>query len=225
MPLILLVRHAQASFGAADYDVLSERGQAQARLLAADLERRGIRPQRVACGTLARQRDTATPIAAAADLEPVADARWDEYDSHDILTWHGSAPPPPPGSLPRTTADGRPFQAVLDDALERWVAAGAEGPAHERWPAFAARARAALDDVADGLPRGAAAVVLTSGGVIAALAAALLGAPAALFVALNRVGVNTGVSRVAVGRRGSTLVAFNEHAHLERAGASHVTYR
>ena len=37
MPSILLVRHAQASFGAADYDVLSERGHEQVTALVAGL--------------------------------------------------------------------------------------------------------------------------------------------------------------------------------------------
>jgi len=42
MPAVLLVRHAQASFGAADYDVLSEHGHAQARAAAAELRARGL---------------------------------------------------------------------------------------------------------------------------------------------------------------------------------------
>ena len=40
VPTLLLVRHAQGSFGSADYDVLSERGHEQAHVLAAELDRR-----------------------------------------------------------------------------------------------------------------------------------------------------------------------------------------
>jgi hypothetical protein len=68
-------------------------------------------------------------------------------------------------------------------------------------------------------------LVVTSGGAIAAIATALLDVADDVFVTFNRLGVNTGMSRVAVGRRGTTLVAFNEHAHLELSGTSHVTYR
>ena len=42
MPTLLLVRHAQGSFGDADYDVLSKCGHEQATALADDLEARGV---------------------------------------------------------------------------------------------------------------------------------------------------------------------------------------
>ena len=41
MPTVLLVRHGQASFGAADYDVLSETGRRRAEIAAASLAERG----------------------------------------------------------------------------------------------------------------------------------------------------------------------------------------
>jgi hypothetical protein len=41
-------------------------------------------------------------------------------------------------------------------------------------------------------------------------------------VAFNRVTINTGLSKVAVGRSGMTLVSFNEHGHL---GDDLLTYR
>ena len=69
MPSILLIRHAQASFGSADYDVLSDRGHEQAAALVRGLEQRGIVPAQVVSGTLRRQRDTAAPCAAAHGLE------------------------------------------------------------------------------------------------------------------------------------------------------------
>jgi hypothetical protein len=56
--------------------------------------------------------------------------------------------------------------------------------------------------------------VFTSGGVIATVGAALLGLGAEGFVALNRVTVNTGITKVVRGRSGTSLLSFNEHAHL-----------
>lgn len=50
MPTLLLARHAQGSFGGADYDVLSARGREQAEALAADLLRRRVRIDRIASG-------------------------------------------------------------------------------------------------------------------------------------------------------------------------------
>ena len=85
MPTLLLVRHAQGSFGGADYDVLSEVGHEQAAALADDLETRGVNVARVVAGSLARQRDTAGPIAERFRLSTETDARWNEYESEEII--------------------------------------------------------------------------------------------------------------------------------------------
>ena len=43
MPALIVVRHAQASFGAEDYDVLSDRGRSQAEALVPELRDEGSR--------------------------------------------------------------------------------------------------------------------------------------------------------------------------------------
>ena len=215
MPTVLLVRHAQGSYGGADYDVLSETGHRQAAVLAADLRRRGLTPDRVVSGGLHRQRDTATALLPAG-AELVVDPAWDEYDAGDVLEHHSRA-----GARLETT-DGsgpalssRDFQVIMDEALLEWVQAGAASTTAEPHPAFAARCRAALDCVTAALGPGETAFVCTSGGVIAALAADLLDAGARALVPLNRVAVNTAVSRLAHGSRGTTLLSFNEYGHLD----------
>ena len=227
VPTILLARHAQASFGTSDYDVLSPHGVEQAAALAEDLVRRGVQIDEVVSGSLARQRDTAEPVAAAAGCGLTVDERWNEYDTDDVLTHHSATPVRaerrPGDAAPAVSS--RDFQDLLDAALPAWIAAADEGPALERWPAFSERIAAALVDLAAGLDSGRTALVSTSGGVVAATCVALLGLPPAAFVAFNRVTVNTGVTKVVHGRRGTTLVSFNEHAHLERDGRSLVTYR
>ena len=228
MPAILLVRHAQASFGAADYDVLSDRGHEQSRAVARELAERGEPPTRVVSGALVRQRGTADAIAEAAGVGEVAtDPRWDEYSSDDVLAHHSDVV----ARMERTDDDPAPaisnreFQALLDGALLAWIEAGADGPADEPFPAFTGRVAAGLAELAESLGSGETAVVCTSGGAIAAACVALLGVPARAFVALNRVSVNAGISKVVTGRSGTTLVSFNEHAHLERGGVGLVTYR
>ncbi|HEV2999243.1 MAG TPA: histidine phosphatase family protein [Solirubrobacteraceae bacterium] len=227
MPSILLVRHAQASFGGERYDVLSDHGHVQVEALAADLERRGMRIDEVVSGDLARQRDTAGPIAAAAGCELTVDPRWNEYATADVLGHHSGADVreerQPRGDTPPVSS--REFQAILERALHAWIAAGAGGPAAEPWPAFAARVEAALADLAGRLGSGRTALVSTSGGPLAAACVHLLRLPAPAFVAFNRVAVNTGITKVLSGRGGTTLVSFNEHAHLEQGARSLVTYR
>lgn len=228
VPSILLVRHGQASFGGADYDVLSELGHRQAAATAEELVRRGVRASRVVAGRLARQRDTAVVIAERLGAESFAvDPRWDEYATADVLGHHSSTgvrEDRPPGS-DAPPISSRDFQELLEAALRRWIAAGDGSPAAETWPRFAARTHAALGDVAAELGPGEVGVACTSGGVIAAICAAALGAPPdPAFIAANRVTINAGITKLAVGRSGTTLVAFNDHAHLEGAEGL-LTYR
>jgi broad specificity phosphatase PhoE len=62
MGVVLLVRHGQASFGADDYDVLSETGVEQSRRLGRVLAEQGLAPVAVVHGAMRRQRDTAAEM-------------------------------------------------------------------------------------------------------------------------------------------------------------------
>ncbi|MGY2067886.1 histidine phosphatase family protein [Blastococcus sp. SYSU DS0619] len=217
MPLICLVRHGQASFGADDYDVLSDLGREQAGCVGEELRRRELRDPLVVSGTLRRQQDTAALLAGAAGWPVGADAdpRFDEYDHLDLLKRYPGEGGPGDGS------GSREVQRLLDGALRSWIAAGdADG-----WPAFSTGAVAAVDDLAAGLPSGRDAVVVSSGGVIAAVVAALLGAPADGVVALNRAAVNVGVTSVLAGSSGLSLLAFNDHAHVTGSRRHLLSYR
>ncbi len=225
MPSILLIRHAQASFGTEDYDLLSDRGHAQTAALVDGLVRRGIRADRVVSGGLRRQRDTAGPCAEAVGVEVEVDARWDEYEDRDILTHYADIPAGLESRPGDAALSSREFQEILNGALAGWIAAGEDSPCAETWPAFLGRVMAALNDLAAGLGKGEVALVVSSGGVIAALSASLLRLPAQALIAFNHVSINTGITKLVVGRGGTTLVSSNEHAHLEEAGAELVSYR
>jgi broad specificity phosphatase PhoE len=227
VPTVLLIRHGQASFGAADYDVLSATGERQAQIVAAALARRGYHPSRVITGSMRRQIDTAAAFDGPA---PEVDRRWDEYDANDVLTHHSSSPARLDGPAADEDGEGEPltskrFQAILEPALEAWIALAEETPARQSWPRFSGAGSAALAELAGELGRGETAVVVSSGGTIAALAGGLLGAPALAFPALNRVMVNASVTKVAIGAGGLNLVGFNDHSHLEEVDRSLVTYR
>ena len=210
MPVVALVRHGQASFGAADYDELSDLGRRQSEVVGEELLRRRLREPVVVHGTLRRQRDTAA--IALPGVDAVVDGRWDEYDHLDLL---GRYVTPDPDAPPPTSS--KQVQGLLDAALRAWVDDPAGG-----WDAFSGGAAAALDALLEGLPKGRDAVVVTSGGIVAALGARLLGLGADGVVALNRVTVNAAVTTLVHGGSGTSLLSFNEHAHLHPAD---VTYR
>ena len=200
MGQVLLVRHGQASWGAADYDVLSPLGERQATATGAFLA--GVRPDAVVHGLMQRQRRTAELMAEAAgwSLAPSVDERWDEMDHLAVLD-----------AQPRDF-DGEPdahqFQAWFEKATVRWLSGAHDGEYAESWSEFHDRVLAGLDALGDGIT-----VVVTSGGPISVVVAHLLESPAA-YRRIAPVVVNASVTKVVVGRRGHTLVSFNEHGHL-----------
>jgi broad specificity phosphatase PhoE len=225
LPSLLLIRHAQASFGAEDYDVLSEFGHDQVRALVAGLQARGIRAARVVCGDLRRQRDTAAPCAEAFGVPLAVDPRFNEYVDRDVLTHHATVPAGLDHHSGDATLSSREFQDILNAAVRGWIAAGAQGPAQETWPAFLARGEGALNDLATSLGRGEVGIAVSSGGVIAALTAALLGLAPESMIAFNHVSINASITKLTVGRAGVRVISVNEHAHLESGEGSLVTYR
>ena len=70
MGTLYLVRHGQASFGAADYDQLSELGQRQAERLGAYWAERGQGFDAVLMGSLKRHAQTWAGIARAPGWTP-----------------------------------------------------------------------------------------------------------------------------------------------------------
>jgi broad specificity phosphatase PhoE len=219
---ILLVRHGQASFGAADYDNLSPTGHEQSRVLGAALAARGLTPDRVVVGRMRRHAQTAVGVLEGAGwtAEPVVDAGWDEFDHDQVLGVHDEP----------TTVEGESekaaFQRWFEEATRRWTSGEHEEAYDESFAAFTARVDAAMARLAQSLPDRGTAVVLTSGGAIAWTVAALLADDTAartdLWLRLNPVSINTGTSTIVRGRRGTTLVSFNAHDHL---GPDLLTYR
>jgi broad specificity phosphatase PhoE len=226
VPIVFLIRHAQASFGADDYDVLSDLGRRQVEVLGEAMSRRGVVPDLVVTGSLRRQRDTSV-WASAGGARTITDVAWNEYDDGNVLSHHSETA----ARVDRaSTATGekltsREFQVLVDDALHRWVDAGEASGTTETWPQFVARITGGLERVADELRSGQTGLVFSSSGVIGALTAALTGAAGGAFVRFNQVSVNTAITKVIVGSRGCTLVSFNEHSHLDEIGAELVTYR
>ena len=214
MGQILLIRHGQASWGAEDYDVLSPLGDQQAEVLGLALTRllQGAEPDLLVHGTMQRQQRTAELAAKAAgwSITPSVDERWNEMDHLAVL------------AVQPREFDGEPdraqFQAWFEAATQRWASGEHDDDYDEPFPHFRARVR----DGVEALAEIGTAVVVTSGGPISAVTADLLAAGTPTYHRLTPVVVNSSVTRVVSGRRGLTLVSFNDHAHLP---AELLTYR
>jgi broad specificity phosphatase PhoE len=220
---ILLVRHGQASFGAADYDALSPLGFEQSRLLGVALAERRIVADRVVHGTMRRHRETAETCIAAAgwDVAPTIDAGWDEFDFLSVLAMHPHEYGPEP-----TKAE---FQRLFEDATRAWMD-GVDHAYEETFVAFAERVHAALERTVELASAGTVAV-FTSGGPIGLAVAEVLADPAAvaaqlpgLWGRLNRMAVNSALTRLVSGSTGLNLLTYNDQSHLDPVNGT-VTYR
>jgi broad specificity phosphatase PhoE len=209
MGQILVVRHGQASFGADDYDVLSDLGEEQARVLGRALA--GLTPDLVVHGSLVRQRRTAQLAAEAAGwTAPLrVDPRWNELESlSQFAVVSGDTP---------DISDRDAFQEWYEAAMERWAGGEHDHDYTESYAAFTDRSNAALAALADE----GTVVAVSSGGPIAAIATVLLNGGVATYRRLLPGVVNAGITRVISGRRGLTLLSFNEHQHLAPDLLSH----
>jgi broad specificity phosphatase PhoE len=227
--VLRLVRHGQASFGASDYDALSELGHEQARLLGRALAARGTVPDLIVRGDLRRHRETAVGIAEGLghDVPVDVDACWDEFDFGHVIDVHqssGEAPRLVPEDLAGLTPGEQRarFQGLFEEATARWTGGAAAGEYAESFPAFASRVGSAVERAA--ATGGSSVLVVSSGGPIALVASQLVSGGPALWASLNRVAVNTAVTKVISGRAGLTLSTYNTHDHLEHDRAL-ITYR
>lgn len=226
MGVVLLVRHAQASFGKADYDVLSPRGERQATILGARLAQ--LEVTRVVHGGMRRQEHTAEIVLDdLGDVPLVVDAGWGEYDHEAILA--AAAPTAEEqaaieAKMAAATDLKRAFQEVFEAAVSRWTAGRNDDDYAEPYTVFRQRVRDGLQAVVDDDASGTT-VVVSSGGAISAIVADHLGLDAAGWRAMNRVLVNTSVTKLVSGRSGVTLLSVNDHAHLETADPDLLTYR
>jgi broad specificity phosphatase PhoE len=230
---ILLVRHAQASFGADDYDCLSEHGLKQAACLGRWFTRCGRKLDIVVTGAMRRHSQTAQATLGAMSAElrsqqpAIVDAGFDEYDADHVVqcAWpEFNEPAAMRRHLAGHDEPRREFQRLFASAMLRWGSGERDGDYRETWSAFRSRCVAALERAVLAA-KGRDVVVFTSGGPITAICAQLMQLPTERALELNYVLANTGVTGLSAGRSGLTLRYVNNHAHLDEIGAPAVTYR
>ncbi|KFN48909.1 histidine phosphatase family protein [Arenimonas composti] len=208
---LLLVRHGQASYGAADYDNLSERGWLQARRLGDWLARGGHRFRAVVVGGMRRHRQTAEAVregfvaAGLAMPEWVDDAGFAEFDHQAVFSTWMKRNADDPIALRAASGQPKDVGAMLQAALLAWARDELPG-LPESWGGFGARVHAAGERL-QALAGGDEALVLTSGGVISRLAQIALDVPDHRAVELN------------LALRNSALSEFHPHAGRLRLGS------
>ncbi|HMP59966.1 MAG TPA: histidine phosphatase family protein [Gemmatales bacterium] len=235
MSRLLLVRHAQASFFAADYDQLSDLGLEQAHVLGRHWSRHGPQPDVLVTGPRRRQHQTARAVA---EHLPTGLELWElpEFDEVrlDVIissTWEPSRSVPPELSSLVTryreaqepSARMRAFQQLAMAVADAWLHGHYVVPEAETWTEFAIRVRRGLDQLRGRVGRGKTVAVFTSAGPVAALLQHALHCPNPTALELVWQVYNASISELLFTQDRLTLRHFNQVAHL--AEPRLLTYR
>jgi broad specificity phosphatase PhoE len=222
MGILYLVRHGQASFGAADYDQLSATGTEQCRRLGAYWRERGQAFDAVFTGTLRRHAQSLDAIrdGLGAPLPHVPLPGLNEYDSEAVVR----AIHPGPISVPTDAEGVKQHFRLLRQGLLAWMRGEAQPqgmPAHAE---FAAGVADALERVL-AVGAGKQVLIVSSGGPIATAVSQVLATPPETFVELNLRIRNSAVTEFAFNPKRHHLVTFNTLPHLDTvAGRELVTH-
>lgn len=215
MGTLYLVRHGQASFGAANYDQLSELGWRQARRLGEYWRDRfgaDLAFDAAFTGTLRRQVQTWHGIAEGAGLRGVPHVQWpglNEYDSHALIQAIHPDPLPQPDSPERV----REHFLLLRAGLAAWMQGDAEPAGMPSWSRFVQGVTSALDHVRE--HHVGRVLLVSSGGPIATAVSQLLATPAKTTIELNMRYRNSAVSELVFSKRRHTLLTYNTLPHLD----------
>ncbi len=227
MGTLYLVRHGQASFGADDYDNLSELGIKQSVRLGEYWRGKGLKFEAVLVGTLKRHAQTYAGICEGAGFDMQA-LQWpglNEYDSHAVI----AAIHPQPLQKPDTPELYRHHFRLLRDGLTQWMNGVVSPKGMPSYPEFLKGVTSALDHVR-GLPHenndaSGNVLIVSSGGPISTAVGDILGTTPEATIELNLRIRNSSVTEFAFNPKRHMLVTYNTLPHLDAPEhAGWVTY-
>lgn len=222
MGTVYLVRHGQASFGADNYDKLSDLGRRQCVRLGEYFRFKGVRFDAALVGTLERQKESLAGIAQGLQWQPDA-LVWpglNEYDSKAVV----EAIHPTPLARPTSPELVKEHFRLLRDGLTAWIGGTAQPVGMPSHAEFMAGILGALDHVR-AEHHGKNVLVVSSGGPISTIVAHVLGAPPQAMVELNLRIRNSSVTELAFNPKRHSLVTYNTLPHLDHPDhASWVTH-
>ncbi|GAC1524869.1 MAG: histidine phosphatase family protein [Ramlibacter sp.] len=212
MGTLYLVRHGQASLGAADYDRLSALGERQSVLLGEYFATQELGFDAVIAGTLRRHGQTLAGIQRGqrAQSGHLTWAGLNEYDSESVI----AAIHPQPLVRPDTPELARQHFRLLRAGLAAWMAGDTRPEGMPSHAEFVAGITDALDHVRRGHV-GQRVLMVTSGGPISTAVAHVLGTSPAASIELNLRLRNTSVTEMAFNPKRFALVTFNTLPHLD----------
>ena len=218
---LYLVRHGQASFGAEDYDQLSELGRQQSVRLGAYFREKGLSFDTVLTGTLRRQTQTYTGIQEGGnfDLEALPWPGLNEFDSAAVIATIYPHELEKPDSPERYRHHFR----LLRDGLTQWMNGVVNPKGMPTYQDFRHGVTSALDHIRKNCEGNV--LLVSSGGPIATAVGHVLGTAPETTIELNMRIRNSAVTEFAFNPKRHTLVTYNTLPHLDHADhASWITF-
>jgi broad specificity phosphatase PhoE len=224
MAVIYLVRHGQASFGAENYDKLSDLGCRQAQVTGEYFRDCGIHFDAVYSGDLSRQRDTARLAIASqsADIPHHIDPRFNEVQNEEQLKFLMPEVIKRDAKIQALVDKGlsssKDYQKVIDAVFNYWVSADCNDSRIQSWDEFSQGAQQALADVMAAQGSGKTIGIFTSGGTLATMVAQILGLGGEQTYQLYEPIFNCSVSQLFYSESKVSLSYFNDCSFLRVLG-------
>ena len=215
MGTLYLVRHGQASFGADDYDQLSELGQRQSHRLGAYFRERGLSFEAVITGSLKRQQQTWRGIAEGLGQAELQHLEWpglNEYDSHAVI----QAIHPEPLAKPDTPALYKHHFGLLRKGLQAWMRGQTQPQGMPSYSDFVSGVTSALAHVQT--HHSGDVLLVSSGGPIATAVGHVLQTPPEVTIEINMRIRNSAVCEIHYNAKRLSLVSHNTVSHLDGPG-------
>ncbi|MDD0811771.1 histidine phosphatase family protein [Curvibacter sp. RS43] len=211
MGTLYLVRHGQASFGADDYDRLSELGHKQSVRLGEYFRLKGIEFNAVLTGTLRRHQETLAGMAKGLDwqAQPLLWPGLNEYDSEAVI----QAIHPMPLAKPDTPELYRHHFRLLRDGLTQWMAGVVSPRGMPSYNDFVHGVSSALEHVRQNFDGNV--LLVSSGGPISTAVGHILGTSPEATIELNLRIRNSSVSEFHFTPKRHSLVTYNTLPHLD----------
>ena len=219
MSELYLVRHAQASFGAANYDQLSDLGHQQSRWLGEHLGKRGARFDTFVLGDMVRHHETMDGICAGMDIDGsdrIVLPGLNEYNFTEMTEAYGKSHGDDPlyQTIAANPDDRRNYFRLLRKVLTVWTR-GEIDNVPETWIEFKTRVLDAQQQIQALADSGQCILAIGSGGSISTFVGGVLGIPDENVFDLNLQYKNTAISHFFFNTRKMNLTGFNSIPHLD----------
>ena len=219
MSELYLVRHAQASFGAANYDQLSDLGHRQSRWLGEHLRKRNIKFDQLVLGNMVRHEQTITGICAGMQTDGADRTVLPGLNEYNFIAMtesytQSNADDPLIQAIADNPDDKRHHFRLLRKVLTLWTQDKVAN-VPESWSDFKARVLDAQQQIIAMADSGNRILAIGSGGSISTFIGLVIGIPDDNIFDLNLQYKNTAISHFFFNAKKMNLTGFNSTPHLD----------